>query len=639
MIVATAGHIDHGKTILVKALTGVDTDRLPEEKARGMSIDLGFAYASVTDGPVLGFVDVPGHERFVRNMIAGVTGIDFALLVIAADDGPMPQTEEHLAILDLLGITRGAVALSKIDRVSDDRLVEAEAEIEIVLAGTVLEGAPVFPVSGITGDGIAELRAHLDDTARTVGERAARGNFRLAIDRAFTVAGAGLVVTGPVYSGSIRTGDSLIVSPAGYPVRVRGIHAQNREAEQGMAGQRCAVNIAGPDLRNAEIRRGAWLVGEEAHAPTARFDARVRLLPGEARALRHWTPVHVHLGAVDVPGRVAVLKGGPIAPGTDGLVQIVLDHATAALHGDRFILRDQSARRTIAGGRVIDPFAAARGRAKPERIAVLAALECEAAADALAGLLDLSPLGADLAGFARSRNLLPDDAETLYGSVPMRRTGDIALSEAHWEKLQLDTLAALARGHERAPGRGGLEDATLRRAVSLRLPVEVFDAVVAALVDAGKVVREAAFLRLPLHRAVLAPKDAALWKRIRPLLEDGGVRPPSVSEIAGDLSLAPQETERFLIRAGRIGLVIRVADNRFYTPAALLELGEMAEAIVTEKSDGMFSAADFRDRSGVGRNLAIEIVEYFDRAGFTRRSGNVRSVLKPAAEVFHPAPS
>ena len=639
MIVATAGHIDHGKTVLVKALTGVDTDRLPEEKARGMSIDLGFAYAGVTGGPVLGFVDVPGHERFVRNMIAGVTGVDFALLVIAADDGPMPQTEEHLAILDLLGVGRGAVALSKIDRVSPDRVAEAKAEIEIVLAGTVLEDAPVFQVSGITGDGIAELRTHLEDAARTVGERAARGNFRLAIDRAFTVAGAGLVVTGPVFSGSIRTGDGLVVSPAGYKVRVRGIHAQNREAEQGTAGQRCAVNIAGPDLRNAEIRRGAWLVAEEAHVPTARFDARVRLLPGEARALRHWTPVHMHLGAADMPGRVAVLKGGPIAPGTDGLVQIVLDQPTAALHGDRFILRDQSARRTIAGGRVIDPFAPARGRARPDRLAKLAALEREAAADALAGLLGLSPLGADLAGFARARNLPPEDSETLYGSVPMRRMGDIGLSETHWEKLQQDTLAALARGHERAPGRGGLEDATLRREVSLRLPVEVFDAVVTALVDAGKVVREAAFLRLPRHRAVLAPKDAALWKRIRPLLEDSGVRPPSVSEIAGELSLPAQETERFLIRAGRIGLVIRVADNRFYTPAALLELGEMAEDIVTEKSDGMFSAADFRDRSGVGRNLAIEIVEYFDRAGFTRRNGNVRSVLKPAAEVFRPVAS
>jgi selenocysteine-specific elongation factor len=587
---------------------------------------------------VLGFVDVPGHERFVRNMIAGVTGIDFALLVIAADDGPMPQTDEHLAILDLLGVARGAVALSKIDRVSETRIAEAKQEIEILLAGTGLADAPVFPVSAITGDGIGRLRRHLEDTARAVGQPAAAGHFRLAIDRSFTMPGAGLVVTGAVFSGSVRTGDGLIVSPAGIPVRVRGIHAQNRQAEQGAAGQRCALNIAGAGLRNAEIKRGAWLVAEAAHAPTTRFDARVRLLPGEAKALRHWTPVHVHLGAADVPGRVAVLETGPIAPGGDGLVQLVLDQPTGALYGDRFILRDQSAWRTIAGGRVIDPFAAARGRARPERLQVVAAFERETAADALAGLLELAPLGVDLAGFARSRNLSSEDADALYQRVPMRRMANFALSEAHWEKLQNDTLAALARGHERAPGRGGLEDATLRRALSPHLPAAVFEAAAAALANAGKVVRDGANLRLPAHRAVLAPRDAALWQRVKPLLDAAGLRPPSVAEIAGDLSLARQETERFLVRAGRIGLVIRVADNRFYTPEALLELGRMAEEIAAGKPDGMFSAADFRDRTGIGRNLAIEIVEYFDRAGFTRRTGNVRRVLKPAAEVFRPVP-
>ncbi len=638
MIVATAGHIDHGKTVLVKALTGVDTDRLPEEKARGMSIDLGFAYTPVSGAPVLGFVDVPGHERFVRNMIAGVTGIDYALLVIAADDGPMPQTEEHLAILDLLGVGRGAVALSKIDRVPEARVAEVAAEIEILLAGTALAGAPVFPVSGITGDGIGALRGHLEDTARTMGQRRAEGHFRLAIDRSFTMAGAGLVVTGAVFSGVVRTGDSLVVSPDGITVRVRGIHAQNRAAEQGAAGQRCALNIAGPGLRNAEVKRGSWLVAAAAHAPATRIDARVRLLRGEARALRHWTPVHVHLGAADVPGRIAVLQDGPIAPGADGLVQLVLDQPVGALWGDRFILRDQSAWRTIAGGRVIDPFSAARGRARPQRLQIVAALAHDGMEDALAELLELTPLGVDLARFAQARNLTADDAEDLYRRVPMRRIGGAALSDPHWQKLLDDTLAALARFHERAPGRGGLENATLRRAISPRLPEAVFDAVVAALADSGKVVREAAFVRLPEHRAVLAPKDAALWKRIKPLLDDGGLRPPSVAEIAADVSLARQETERFLVRAGRIGLVIRVADNRFYTPDALLALGKLAEEIVAGKTDGMFSAADFRTRTGIGRNLAIEVVEYFDRAGFTRRTGNERKVLKPAAEVFRAAP-
>ncbi len=245
MIIATAGHIDHGKTVLVKALTGVDTDRLPEEKRRGVSIDLGFAYDTFGDGTRVGFIDVPGHERFVRNMLAGVTGIDFALLVVAADDGPMPQTVEHLAILDLLGVTAGAVALTKIDRVSAERVAEVRGQIETILARTGLAGIPVFPVSGMTGEGIPALRQHLAEAAAAHAERSRPGHFRLAVDRCFTLTGAGVVVTGTVFSGSVAVGDRLMLSPRGLAVRVRAIHAQNQQAERGAFGDRCAINITG----------------------------------------------------------------------------------------------------------------------------------------------------------------------------------------------------------------------------------------------------------------------------------------------------------------------------------------------------------------------------------------------------------
>ena len=423
MIVATAGHIDHGKTLLVKALTGIDADRLPEEKRRGLTIDLGFAYRHLGGDAVLGFIDVPGHEKFVRNMLAGVSGIDFALLIVAADDGPMPQTEEHLAILDLLGVRIGAIAITKIDRVAPQRLAEATEEVGVLLAGTTLEAAPVFPLSAMTGDGMAALQDHLEAAALAFDMRRDDGNFRLAIDRSFTIAGAGLVVTGTVYAGRVSVGDRLLLSPAGTPVRVRAIHAQNRDAAQGRAGERCALNITGSGIGRHSAHRGDWILAEPAHAPVRRLDATLGLLGSEQRALRHWTPVHLHLAAVAVTGRVAVLEGGSIAPGKSGLVQLVLDEPIGALSGDRFILRDQSARRTIGGGRIIDPFSPARGRARPERITVLRQMGGGDPAVELRALLDASADGVDLSCFALARNLTGAEADALWEQVEMIRSG------------------------------------------------------------------------------------------------------------------------------------------------------------------------------------------------------------------------
>jgi selenocysteine-specific elongation factor len=644
VIVATAGHIDHGKTILVKALTGIDTDRLPEEKRRGLSIDLGFAYAPLDGGPVIGFVDVPGHERFVRNMIAGVAGIDFALLVVAADDGPMPQTREHLAILDLLGVTEGVVALTKIDRVSTERVPEVAAQIIDLLSGTGLADVPILPVSGITGEGMPGLRAYMDGAARQTRAPDTAGNFRLAIDRSFTVAGAGVVVTGAVFSGAVNTGDRLIISPAGIEVRVRGIHAQNRAAETGLAGQRCALNIAGARLSTADVGRGDWLLAEAIHAPTSRIDARIRVLPGEARALEHWTPVHVHLGAGELTGRVALLDGHAMAPGDHGLVQLVLDRKISALGGDRFILRDQSAWRTIAGGRVIDPFAPSRGRAGAARREILNLMEGEDTIEALNRLLDAAPLGLDLTGFARTRNLVPAEAAALWqraGCVKIGEAPALGFARRHWDGLREAALALLRRTHADRPEAAGLAEEALggqlfetpgRRAYQ-RASVAVVMRLADDLVASGEVVRAGGNLRLKEHRAEMAPIDAALWSRLEPLLDAGALRPPAVQELARELDLQAREVERFLQRAARLGLVVRVAGNRFYPPDALRRLGEMAESLGAAADDGMFSTAAFRDRSGIGRNLAIEVMEYFDKVGFTRRSDNVRRVLKPADEV------
>ena len=367
----------------MRALTGVDTDRLPEERKRGLTIDLGFAYQDLGKGHTLWFVDVPGHERFVRNMLAGVAAIDFGLLIVAVDDGPMPQTREHLAILDLLGIGQVSVALTKIDKVDEQRVAEVARAVEDLLDGSNFAGAPVFPISALTNAGMDALRQHLRQAAETQRLRAANGNFRLAVDRSFTVSGAGLVVTGAVFSGKISVGNRVLLSRPGVEARVRTIYAQNLPSQEGRAGQRCAINLAGADLKKADIHRGDWLVAPSLTATTRRFDARLRVLPSEVQALAHWTPVHVHLGAASLTGRIAVLEDRSIAPAAQGLVQILLDQATSTVHGDRFVLRDQSARRTIAGGTIIDPLSPARGRARPARIAFLKTMETRDTAQAL----------------------------------------------------------------------------------------------------------------------------------------------------------------------------------------------------------------------------------------------------------------
>ncbi len=421
MIIGTAGHIDHGKTSLVKALTGVDADRLPEEKARGITLDLGYAYTPLPGGDVLGFVDVPGHERLVHNMLSGATGIDYALLVVAADDGPMPQTREHVQILDLLGLERGAVALTKIDVVGRERAEAARLEVRALLADTGLRDAPVFGLSSVTGEGVAELRAHLDEQAQTLPARSTQGHFRLAVDRCFTLKGAGTIVTGTAHSGRVRVGDELLLSPLGIPVRVRSIHAQDRPAEEAWGGQRCALNLAAAGFDKSLVERGNWMLEAPAHAPVQRIDLRLQVLKSEARPLRHWTPVHFHLGAADVTGRIALLEGDTLEPGGTALAQAVLDRPIGALGGDRFVIRDQSATRTLGGGRVLDPFPPQRGRRTAHRFALLRACEAVDAADALTAALASSPLGVDLARFAQTWNLPAKQARELGERMSMRR--------------------------------------------------------------------------------------------------------------------------------------------------------------------------------------------------------------------------
>ncbi len=635
MIVVTAGHVDHGKTLLVRALTGINTDRLPEEKRRGMTIDLGFAYHDTEAGERIGLIDVPGHERFIRNMLCGVGGVDFALVVVAADDGPMLQTREHLAILDLLSVPRGAVVLTKTDRVPAARVAEVGAEMCALLAGTPLAGAPVFAVCAPTGLGIAALRAHLAQAARETPRRAAGGNFRMPVDRCFIVAGAGLVVTGTVLSGVVATGGAVRAVLADLPARVRAIHAQNTPADCGRAGQRCAINLAGDGVQGARIARGDWIVAGSLPPPARKLDARLRILPGEARGFAHWTPVHLHLGAADVTGRVAVLEGREIAAGASALVQLVLDRPVGAVRGDHFVIRDQAAQRTIGGGRVIDLFSPARGRARPERLAYLAAMEIEDDARPLAALLESAATGLDLARFAANRNLTSAEAARMYAATAMRGVaaaeGRLGFSLGRWAALKARALESLAAWHARAPATLGPSQDRLFAGSGLKVAAGVCDAIASELAGEGSVVRQGMTVRLRNHQPALVPADGALWREILPQLGAGGLRPPTLAELAAAIGRDARKLESFLVRAARLGLVVRISDKRYAPPATLRRLAEIAEAAA---ENGRLTAAALRDHAGIGRNLAIEVLECFDRVRFTRRVGDTHQILRPASAAF-----
>jgi selenocysteine-specific elongation factor len=640
MIVATAGHIDHGKTLLVKALTGVDTDRLPEEKRRGLTIDLGFAYLPDGAAGTIGFIDVPGHERFIHNMLCGVAGIDAALFVVAADDGPMPQTLEHLAILDLLGVRHGLVALTKIDRVPIERTAAVRAEVERSLARTTLAGVPVLPVSAVTGEGVDALAGELRRLAANLPRRARDGNFRLAVDRAFTVAGAGLVVTGTVFSGEIAAGDSVRALLAGVDARVRTIHAQNAQAERGRAGERCALNLVGAGLKSDAIRRGDWIVRGTLPPPVHKIDARVRVMDAEPRALKHWTPVHVHLGAAETIARIATLEADAIEPGGAGLAQLVLERPIGAVHGDRLVIRDQSARRTIGGGRVVDVYPPARGRAKPARLETLHAMEASDPIQALAALLaaSASPAagGVNLADFAACRNLTSAEAKTLFEAVPMRRVttgaGELGFLPAHWESLRAHAVETVAAWHRRLPDAPGpTEDRILE---GRHVPRAVVAAVAAELAHEGALERTGSQVRLPTHRSTFAPADEALWKRIVAVLESEEQRPPTMAEVAERIGTAPRAVLAVLDGAARRGLAVRVSDTRFFLPHTVARLAGIAQTLAESSGDRRVTAAQFRDASGLGRNLSIDVLDYFDRVRFTRRVGDARILLKAAAEAF-----
>ena len=544
MIVATAGHIDHGKTLLVKALTGVDTDRLPEEKARGISIDLGFAYLPVAGGGLIGFVDVPGHERFVRNMLAGVCGIDFALLATAADDGVMPQTVEHLQILNLLGIRQGIAAITKTDRVVPERVGDVAAQLRALLAETELAKIPLLPVSAVTGEGIDHLREALVLAATVHAARYRDGQqFRLAIDRAFTVSGSGTVVTGTVFNGEAKPGDRLVVSPSGVPVLVRGIQIRGEAADRVQAGDRCAMNLSGIDVE--AVARGDWVLHEAIHAPSQRLDVRFTLLATEREPLAHWTPVHLHLATADVMARMAISRGAAIAPGASGRAQLVVQQPIAALNGDRFILRDQSAGRTLGGGSVIDPLASAPRRDAPARRTAFEALEQATPEAAFSDLLKIPGQAVKLAHFETIFNLCAEQAACVYRSAEatvLGREQRVAIPRANAAAIRDGVLARLGEFHRSQPQSPGIQLDALHKDLAPWLTADAFLFLLRELADARKLEMSGGTVLLTGHNTTSNPADAKMWLAVLPALLQGGLTPPPVAELAIRLGLRDRKS-------------------------------------------------------------------------------------------------
>jgi selenocysteine-specific elongation factor len=626
MIVGTAGHIDHGKTTLVRALTGVDTDRLKEEKARGISIELGFAYTPLRNGDVLGFVDVPGHERLVHTMAAGACGIDFALLVIAADDGVMPQTREHVAILQLFGVTRGAVALTKIDRVDEARVVAVEAEVEGFLAGTVLRGSPVFRVNATAPGGVGArvLKEYLEGVAEGFGRGATAAGarlFRLAVDRVFTLPGHGTVVAGTVFSGSVRTGDTVAVFPSNTPVRLRSIHSQNRPADVGRSGERCALNISG--VEKSALKRGDWLADARALAPTTRIDVRFELVADTHKAFKAWAPVHFHHGAAHLTAHVVPLEDSTISPGSPCLAQIVFETPICAMPGDRFIVRDAQAIHTLGGGVVLDPFAPSRKRRSPERMRYLHALERMIAGEGLAPLLAEASYGVKqsdlirLTGQSPERMALPDGVTTVDGT----RERYILLSSA-WRALREQAVHALRKFHVASPDEPGPDVGRLRRMALPQLADDLWRALLAELAAERTILRSGPWLYLPGHAVTLSEREKTLARKLQPLIAAGRFNPPWVRDLASALHEPEDSVRQVLRKQVTQGIVYQVVHDLFYDRQCIDELATVVATLAREH--GTVEAAQYRDAVGLGRKRAIQILEFFDRVGHTRRMRDSR---------------
>ena len=629
LIIGTAGHIDHGKTALVRAMTGLDTDRLKEEKKRGISIELGFAPLTLPSGQRAGIVDVPGHERFVRQMLAGAFGMDLVLLIVAADEGIMPQTREHLDIIRLLGINQGIVVITKKDLVDEEWLMMVEDDIKEYLATTELKEWPIITVSSTEGAGIPELLRLIEELSAQVQEKSALGQVRLPIDRVFSMTGFGTVVTGTLWSGRIRLNDSLQILPQEIPVRVRTLHVHNQKVEEALAGQRVAVNLQGVDT--SDIHRGNVLAAPGFLSPTYRISGNLRLLKYSPRPLKNWTRVRFHLGTDECLGRVVLLEHDELQPGEHGYVQIVMEEPVVCTRGDRFVIRFYSPVTTIGGGVVIDPHPPKQKRfneAVLEEMAVKEEGDLEEvvlqelnkypdriiSVDDLAAAINHNPV--------ETRDVLKILCEQGLIEQLKVENHDLYLSSLGVDYSIQNINRMLEDWHKKYPLRPGFPREELRSRYFKQYPVKVFNALISLLEAKGVLSADSKYIRLP-GQSIEPDRDAVkAIKRVMEMLDKNPLAPPGLKEIQEEIADSPYDPAEIIAYLEESGQIVKVAEGVYYSRTGV----DLAWSRLNEHFDEKreLSLAEARDMWETSRKYTLPLLEYFDRIKYTKRIGDNR---------------
>lgn len=616
MIIATAGHVDHGKTALIKALTGQHTDRTVEEQRRGMSIELGYAWMDCAEGKTIDLVDVPGHEKFMRTLLAGMGCVDAVMLVVAADDGVMPQTLEHLQVLKLLGGRPVLVVISKCASVTNERALQVQQETLQLLAELAIHNPPSFLLDSLSGAGMAALVEQLNTWAESFSAADDQGPARMSIDRHFSQPGAGDIVTGTLLSGCVQTGDVLRLSDNGASLRIRSIQVHGRAARAAHAGQRCALNLVG-DLAGADLTRGSQLLDAAIFAPSACLDARLQLIS----RLPNRGTLQLHMGNAVINARCVPLRGEPLTA-DQHYGQWILDRPVCCRYGERFIIRDPASRKLLGSGQVLDPFAEGKGRQRPECLAALVAMDAPDADQALQNLLAVLADGVDLGRFMRARHLTMEPGRARHPET-LRVAGWLC-RQADFDQCLQHLLAALAEHHLQHPDQAGMTRPRLTRHLGLPTRSRLLSAVIRHALDRHTLQQSGPNLHLPGHKPQADAQSLDWFAQLQPAFSACAPRPPIIGELMADLNLDKAELLTRLDKLSALGLLACVGRNRYLLPESVDHLLRVAGELARQQDDGQFSTASFRDHSGIGRNHSVAVLEYFDKAGLTRESGHYR---------------
>ena len=632
-IIGTAGHIDHGKTSLIKALTGLDTDRLKEEKERGISIDLGFAHLDLTEGDQAGIVDVPGHERFIRNMLAGAHGMDLVLFTVAADDGVMPQTEEHLDILHLLGVKLAIFLITKADLVPPSRIKEVEEEVRILTVGTALENSPIVPFSSVTGQGLPELRNQISQILQNAHRPAPRGYFRLPVDRVFVLQGHGVIVTGTALSAEVKVGDRLRCLPGDQTFRVRSLQVHNKSVVSASWGQRVALNLSGQE--RASIARGHVICHEKLSLTSDRFDVLLEARPAATKGIKNHQRVRIYLGTAERFAKLILLgQREKVEPKESTFCQVTVSEPLLVLRGDHFIIRDETAQRTLGGGRILNPWAVRHRRGEDQLKARLESLQSEDVPRLIESFLDWSDSFANpIEPIYQFLNLTESETQGWLNKtnavLTLNTEGDkIYTTEKKWQSLKERTLKVLQDFHATHPLVPGMDMENLRATLPYGIPPRLFRSLVERLVAEQAIIKDGNLLRLPAHRVQLREEERAITEKIKGLLGKNPLAPPDIKEIEKAVGLGRGKLTEVIRVMEREKTIVRVASELYYLRESVDKVKGALYKYLADHSE--ITAAILRDLLGSSRKFTIALLEYFDREGVTVRIGDARRLKSPA---------